>query len=722
MFTAPNVRAFLFTKGYVMYFLSPIGNDHQTDANGNPLVGGKIYTYVAGSSTPAATYTDSVSGTQQSNPIILNSLGLPASPIWMTGGVLVKFVIQDAVGVTIRTVDNVSGVNDVASPTTASEWVASGLVPTYISATSFSFTGDQTLVFQVGRRLLTSNTGGTRYSTITASVFSAGLTTITVKNDIGNLDAGLSAVSYGFLSITNPSGIGYVPPGTGSIARTVQAKLQETISVKDFGAIGNGVANDTVAIQAALNSGATSIFFPAGTYNIGQVTIPSTVKAFYGEGQGAVKFVAVTALANYQPYLNFNALSDFEIYGFSIDVPKATYPLNQALYLGTCIRGVVRDLTIIDTGFVGVYLPACQDVTVRDITFRSHGSYAVLAEANPLGLLFDNVKVLSVGNNHSIRITGGFSHRVENCLVNGSAPGCFCISSFGCSESVIANNFVRPTILEGIQHTNGGRVNILNNIVYCATSTHMDMGISLSAEQGDVVDCLVSGNTIFNSGAPGIGLCSDSRLPGGYKCERNTVSDNKVFNANRVNNANYLGIWVYGSLSQNNIVQNNSVVDQTTNVKYGTGEYNNGDGVPSFNNFKDNFSQCLGQLGEVLLLSATSRAWEVSPQTFTSVITSTSGTITTASGTGAYRRRGSFVEVALSITVTTNGTGAGSLRATTPLATIVNGTLNGRENTTSGLQVNGIGSGTSIIIRRYDNAYPAANGSTFQLSGIVEIT
>lgn len=185
------------------YFLSPVGNDQQCDANGNPLVGGKIYTYIAGSSTPVATYTDNATGTQQANPIILNSLGLPASPIWMTNGVSVKFVIQDSAGVLIRTIDNVSGVNDVAF--TASEWVASGIAPTYISGTSFSMAGDQTQQFQPGRRILSANTAGTRYSTILTSVFSAGSTTITVLNDSGILDSGLSSVSYGLLSVTNSS-------------------------------------------------------------------------------------------------------------------------------------------------------------------------------------------------------------------------------------------------------------------------------------------------------------------------------------------------------------------------------------------------------------------------------------------------------------------------------------------------------------------------------------
>lgn len=188
------------------YFLSPIGNDQQCSANGAPLSGGKIYTYLAGTSTPAPTYTDSTSGTQQANPIILNSLGLPASPIWMTGGIVLKFVIKDSADVLIRTIDGVSGINDTSS--TASEWTDSGLTPTYISATSFSLAGDQTANFQVNRRVRTKNTAGYIYGRITASVYASTITTVTVLNDSGAIDSGLSLVSYGFLSYS-PSSLPY---------------------------------------------------------------------------------------------------------------------------------------------------------------------------------------------------------------------------------------------------------------------------------------------------------------------------------------------------------------------------------------------------------------------------------------------------------------------------------------------------------------------------------
>lgn len=190
-----------------MAYLSPIGNEQQNDANGAPLSGGKLFFYAAGTSTAAATYTGEDGATPQANPIILNASGLPASPIWLQGGTAYKLVVKDANDVTLRTIDDISGVNDPAGVTAATEWTAYTGTPTYISATSFSVTGDQTGTFQVLRRVKTTNTGGTVYSSISASSYNAGtgLTTVTVTNDSGTLDSGLSAVAYGLLSPTNPS-------------------------------------------------------------------------------------------------------------------------------------------------------------------------------------------------------------------------------------------------------------------------------------------------------------------------------------------------------------------------------------------------------------------------------------------------------------------------------------------------------------------------------------
>ncbi len=178
--------------------LSPIFNSQIVDASGNPATGWKIYTYVAGSSTPLATYTTSAGNVAQSNPIIIDSLGFPTvGQIWLTAGSTYKLVLTDSNDVVKKTEDNVSGVND--SSISQDEWLDSGVTPTYVSATSFTLVGDQTSAFHVGRRLKCSVTAGTTYSRITASAYGA-MTTITVVNDGSlTLDSGLSAVQYGIL-------------------------------------------------------------------------------------------------------------------------------------------------------------------------------------------------------------------------------------------------------------------------------------------------------------------------------------------------------------------------------------------------------------------------------------------------------------------------------------------------------------------------------------------
>lgn len=109
--------------------------------------------------------------------------------------------IEDATPVMANFNFLASQVNANAQPAgVLAEWVPSGLTPTFISATQFSVPGNVTAIFNVKRRVLLTVTAVNGGSTITASSFGGGNTTVTVVTDTaGFLTAGLTAVSYGLL-------------------------------------------------------------------------------------------------------------------------------------------------------------------------------------------------------------------------------------------------------------------------------------------------------------------------------------------------------------------------------------------------------------------------------------------------------------------------------------------------------------------------------------------
>jgi hypothetical protein len=281
--------------------LAPVGDARPqffTDA-GAVLSGGKLYFYAAGTSTLQSTYTDSTGGVANANPVVLDSDGRAPNGIWFTQGLAYKIVAQDSSGNTLWTEDQLRGVNDVT--VTQDEWVASGLTPTYVSATSFTLSGDQTTAFHAGRRLKTTNSGGTIYSVIKSASYSSPNTTVTVVNDSGSLDAGLSAVSYGLQSANNPSKpilTDTYPIVSGSSDKTKKLRMEldtnvpadttvtATVPGEDYhaGFRNTPINSQSAAYTTVLADAGKTILHPAADNNARTFTIDSNANVAYPLG------------------------------------------------------------------------------------------------------------------------------------------------------------------------------------------------------------------------------------------------------------------------------------------------------------------------------------------------------------------------------------------------------------------------------------------------------
>jgi len=145
-------------------FLSPLAGAGQQflDNSGNPLTGGLLYTYAAGTTTPQTTYTTINGTTAHANPIVLDAAGRLESEVWLTGEVAYKMILRDSAGGLLGTYDDIYGINDVSAtgvpwaevtgtPTTLAGYgITNGLTAataaaTYAPIASPTFTGTVTI-------------------------------------------------------------------------------------------------------------------------------------------------------------------------------------------------------------------------------------------------------------------------------------------------------------------------------------------------------------------------------------------------------------------------------------------------------------------------------------------------------------------------------------------------------------------------------------------------
>lgn len=275
------------------------------DDNGDPLSGGKIYTYAAGTTTPAATYTDYLGGTPNANPIILDAAGRPPNEVWLTYGSSYKFIIKTSADVLVGTFDHIDGI----PPININQVRLYGSTSGYIDLVAPAVAGANTVTFPAatGTVALTSNptfTGTTAVATLTASDNITGSKTISGR--LLNASQSVTISQYLYMSGTGQaklpvgttaqragafSGVGQISGTTLTIATAVSGALYigATITgtgvtagtrVTDFLTGTGGVGTYTVSVSQTVAVGTTITDAPV----TGMIRYNSTNSAFEGYG------------------------------------------------------------------------------------------------------------------------------------------------------------------------------------------------------------------------------------------------------------------------------------------------------------------------------------------------------------------------------------------------------------------------------------------------------
>ena len=279
------------------------------DDNGSPLVGGKLYSYAAATTTLLTTYTTSAGTVANTNPIILNAGGRTPNEIWQATGILLKFVLYNSDNELIGTYDGIPSINDpfginsqlssvagtnsitaTATPTLTA--YATGAIYSFIAANTNS--GATTL--SIDGLTATSITKNGSVALSAGDIQSGKMMLVeydgTTFQLVNNIVYGGSITNGNIVSLTSPLGV--ANGGTGAATLTANnVILGNGVAAVQFVAPGTSgnvlTSNGTTWSSSTIQTGFSNVqvFTSSGTFTVPAGITRAKVTVVGGGGSGA---------------------------------------------------------------------------------------------------------------------------------------------------------------------------------------------------------------------------------------------------------------------------------------------------------------------------------------------------------------------------------------------------------------------------------------------------
>jgi len=301
----------------------------------------------------------------------------------------------------------------------------------------------------------------------------------------------VSAVQGNITSLASSDGsshIGFIQEGTGAVARTVQDKAREWISVKDYGAVGDGTTADQAAIQVAFTAaqaiatarGSCGIHFPPGTYKVVDgLTIKGDNITIHGYGASlkySASLPAVPPAAASAPCILMRGNS-CGIYGLRIYCEGTQTRLSAGIAIqcgygvlestNTHTKGlIIQDCIIDNIGCAGIWVNNVGNAMVSNCVVQyckadgihfSDGCYGIACVGNVVSYCEDDY--ISVLNDYKTDVpdllVGSFS--ITGNTIVGAVGLWGAGITIGCAHyGVISGNSIQDTVGPGIAMYNTG--------------------------------------------------------------------------------------------------------------------------------------------------------------------------------------------------------------------------------------------------------------------------